>query len=539
MHCGSMIGPHPPEPADCAALCDRLRGHCGGLVQGDCEAMCRERAHNMDARQCVEDRLNSGDQACPPEIFESCKAPGCHDICDRVDFVACSEINREGCAAECERLAPDPMRRRCAGDRLTQDPNACPPALFENCGGGPGPDCPMGSQDMEPDFPGCETLLLGRPDVPGWGFVASTRGDWDGDGMPDLLVGPRYQSLIDGMGQVTVFRGADGVQAASWNGSPGAPLVAGGWLGDVDGHQGDEILVGEPHWSDAPAAPRRGRVLAYSTRGGPAVVEVHGSDDEYLGRYAVAGPDLNGDGLPSIWAIGRAAMDAWNSVSIFRSADNWADRVPLRLVLAGGDISERCFDLGADVTGDDTPDLIASTSNALYVVSGDPGAQGPPPLIATVPVPGGWGEEAQACSFVPDVSGDGVADILVAGIGRPTGKCVNRDTVILSGAAPDELVRCIGAPDDLSTSVALGPDFDQDNKPELLIGFGERVEAWSLVVNDHPLRVWHSFDHRRLDVSSRGLGDVDGDGVLDPVLQAHEDNWGSDEVLLVRTGGQP
>ena len=533
-HCGWM-GPGPVQAPGCEELCGRILPNCNAENLESCRAACELMAVDPDTRECVRMRLDGGDRTCPPALFEDCKAPGCDEICRRFDLHTCGTAI-EQCRADCDRLLFDPVRRRCAWDEIEGGAGPCHPPVFEGCaaGPGPGPGCPPGEMDLDPGLRPCETLVMPSNGVHAWGYLASTGGDWTGDGKADVLVGAGLDGQEGGRGGVWVLRGTDGLQVAMWEGPDnGDPLIAGGWL-----PSGDGVLVGRP--MRAMAVPERlGRVDVMMSQGEPPFGGLLGDPGEHLGRFAVAGGDPDGDGLPSIWALGTSDGTFWNLVAVFEVEAGGARRIPNPLVLGlGADLSERCFEVREDFTGDGVPDLLTGGGDQLYVASGVSDGNGPPPLHGTVSSWGAWADDARACTPIPDVSGDQVPDILVAGFARNApGPCAVQETVILSGASPGDIVRCLGPGGDHSTSVALGPDLDGDGKPEVLIGLGNRVEAWTLADNAaNPLRTWMSPDGRRIDVAAGGRGDVDGDGQPDPLLQLHDQGWGNTELLVVRTG---
>jgi hypothetical protein len=153
-----------------------------------------------------------------------------------------------------------------------------------------------------------------------FGEILAYGGDWDGDGVADLLVGaPRDSSRARDAGAVYVYSGAD----LSWLASFASSVDGEGfgrelaWGPDLDGDGRTEVVVSAP-WS---GAEQSGRVVVIGSKDRVALRQFVGRQPrDAFGASFVIG-DLNADGVVEL-VVG--APGAWRddtphaaSVSIF------------------------------------------------------------------------------------------------------------------------------------------------------------------------------------------------------------------------------
>jgi hypothetical protein len=111
----------------------------------------------------------------------------------------------------------------------------------------------------------------------------------DGDAVPDILIAAPNQSMTGGgEGRLYIVSGADGSHIDTVTGEPGEQLGSDVIsLGDLDGDEADEILVGAP--SGGPDAAGRALVLAGSDRSVLREYVGEVSGDRFGGTVGIAG----------------------------------------------------------------------------------------------------------------------------------------------------------------------------------------------------------------------------------------------------------
>lgn len=220
---------------------------------------------------------------------------------------------------------------------------------------------------------GPPTVLLVMPPsgALGFGGAVAGLGDVDGDGTADAVIG------APGSGHAYVISGVRGTvlhdiaDPAGTGFDFGASIDA---VGDVDGDGVSDFAVGAPSRLD----PDRGRVFLYSGATGAALVQLVATAGHLAFGQSVAGAgDLSGDGVPDVTVGAPAPAHGGGTVFAFSGAD------------------------GAQLWSRQEPSV-------------------PPELQPS------FGELVVA---TPDVSGDGIADVLVSARSVPSG-------VVSSGVQP-------------------------------------------------------------------------------------------------------
>jgi hypothetical protein len=147
--------------------------------------------------------------------------------------------------------------------------------------------------------------------------------DLDGDGKPDVLLGPRSDNYYSG--PMRVVSGATGQLLYTLAGPPGGRFgysIAG--TPDIDGDGRGDFLVGVPN-ADCHPLPHQsncfGAAYLYSGATGRLLrtfTSPHGTDGGFFGSSVAFMPDANGDGLPEI-LIGALNEDSSGRVYVYYS----------------------------------------------------------------------------------------------------------------------------------------------------------------------------------------------------------------------------
>ena len=189
-----------------------------------------------------------------------------------------------------------------------------------------------------------------------WG-ESLCRGDLDGDGIHDLVVGAPLGGVNDN-GQAKVISGATHFALEEWFGDSfgdrfGAAVSSGQ---DLDGDGFDEVLVGAPEDDDG--GGNAGSLRLFDGQSGAALHTWYGADDqEGLGTSVAFSDDLDGDGDADVIA---GAIEAWvggtGSVLAFGSSSH------AELLRLQGDLGSRfgkAVASAGDFNRDGIPDVAA------------------------------------------------------------------------------------------------------------------------------------------------------------------------------------
>ncbi|MFF8836718.1 FG-GAP-like repeat-containing protein [Streptomyces sp. NPDC015130] len=201
-------------------------------------------------------------------------------------------------------------------------------------------------------YPGTDGGALGTPRVigtGGWaGAVVSHRGDWTGDGHPDVLarIGNDLWVYPNTGGGELGPRVAMGGRPTGWSGL--TPLAA----GDVDGDDLPDVLVrsGTGLWLHRGGEPQAGQP-AFAPRAALPI-----GDAEWAAYDVLTPGDTGGDGLADVWARDRAT----GAIKQYPSrGTQHLGTTPTVLAAAGeAAVADRRLLLSAgDANGDKVPDL--------------------------------------------------------------------------------------------------------------------------------------------------------------------------------------
>jgi hypothetical protein len=281
------------------------------------------------------------------------------------------------------------------------------------------------------------TILEGNQAQEHLGSALAGRGDVDGDGYHDVLIGaPQWDGPgLPECGKVWLFYGGPGgFRAGPWTAQgtiAGQGLGAGVSIGDLDGDGFDDVLVSSV--SPLAVSPPAGKVgVYYGGIGGASASpawEITGAEPSpTFGTAVMAAGDVNGDGVCDL-IVGAPGEDGTGRAYVYKSDGSrsklsiWATRVGTQAgARFGAAIGAR-----GDVDGDGLGDFVIGEPLYDGVVGADAGrvhlfyGNKSAPIAA-------WKREGDASlmqlgaavSSLGDLNHDGFADFVV-GSPRPQG----------------------------------------------------------------------------------------------------------------------
>ena len=209
--------------------------------------------------------------------------------------------------------------------------------------------------EQRPDF--TTTFSLGFP-------RAAALGDVDGDDVPDLLIGfPRSGTADPAVttGEARVVSGADGRVVRRHAGTRDLEIVGRSVaaLGDLDRDGVTDYAV------TANGRKRTGEVVVYSGRRGRRLLRVQGGDLglQTIGASVAAVGDVDRDGLPDLVTDGRGDDSA--TVLIVLSASAFQGPPAFQLNPGDNEFLGGGYAGCGDIDGDGVPDLLTGTGNGL------------------------------------------------------------------------------------------------------------------------------------------------------------------------------
>ena len=291
-----------------------------------------------------------------------------------------------------------------------------------------------------------------------FGSSVSSAGDVDGDGVPDLLVGAQEQSgakpgavwviLLNSNGtakaSIEMKNGTNGIPAGSFvaNDAIGAAVAS---IGDVDGNGVPDMITGAIGNDDGGSAAGAVWVILLNSNGtAKSAVELADNKNgmssalqfaDFFGDSVAAAGDINGDGIPDLFA-GARLNDDGNSdaggVWVILLETNGTAKSAIELAnglngippgsFAGGTRLGRSVVGPGDVDGDGVPDLVAgvldSNNEAIWVIllnsngtakSAVELRDGQNGMPDSLEISDGFGEMVAAAG---DIDQDGVPDLL-------------------------------------------------------------------------------------------------------------------------------
>ncbi|HET6204542.1 MAG TPA: VCBS repeat-containing protein [Planctomycetota bacterium] len=366
------------------------------------------------------------------------------------------------------------------------------------------------------------------------GFGVAGPGDVNGDGVPDLIFGePQcfwYSPCLSACGPGVARVVAGGTGARIWNLAGTAAGEMFGWsvagAGDVNGDGKADLVIGSLCASSGGiAGAGRATVVSGATGGVLHAFDGTAAGDNF--GWSVAGVgDVDGDGVPDV----ASGSPPGNYVRVFSGATG-----ALLLQLNGSGSFGIVAGLG-DVNGDGHADVpvgawLAGPGQA-FVFSGVGGA-----ILHTFNGSFPGDRFGGALAGAGDVDGDSVPDLLVgAGTASPGGFIWAGQAKLFSGATGALLRAFDGSSpgDGLGWSLAGLPDVNGDGVRDVLVGAHQGGNAgFGVPAGPGYARIFSGASGAPLytatggatgDAFGRflaGAGDANGDGVGDFAVGAH------------------
>ncbi len=332
-------------------------------------------------------------------------------------------------------------------------------------------------------------------------------------------------------------------------------------LGDVNGDGVPDFAVGAPHeLNKSFVSPNVGNVYVYSGATGQKLYtrkSPEGESGQEFGESVAGVPDLDGDGRADI-VIGAAGADPAFSPNDSGRAYVFSGATGSILLTLNPPTPELNGALGddvagiADVNGDGAGDVIVGapgeTGGALgagrvHVFSGLTGA-----LIRTIQSPNAdaGGEFGDDMAGLPDVSGDGVPDILVgAPFENPGATPIDAGRAYIMSGATGLVLRTFQSPGQeidgrFGESVAAVPDTNGDGIADVVVGAPRENPGTSPVDNGRAYIYSGATGvllqkclppapeiNGQFGFAVAGAADMNGDGRGEVIVGAWNENFGN------------
>ncbi len=385
--------------------------------------------------------------------------------------------------------------------------------------------------------------------------------DVNGDGLPEIVVGANHAGTLS-QGRVYVFpstRGQFGTSAATVLDGTENNSHFGWWVGsagDVNGDGFVDLVVGAP---DVEIYNGRAYVFSGSATGVSTTADTTIPPAETMGNFGavtVGAGDVNGDGYGDVM-VGAPNTDvSRGSAFLYLGSRDGLRTVPA-LILHGPDGRGTAFGSAlapiGDVNADGYADVVVGANGAMsgagraYIYLGSRSGLGNTPAVILDSPAGSGSQFASFVSGAGDVNGDGYTDLAIGATGTTDGNAY----VFLGGASvstmahvsldgPDGALGGFGWSvaaagdlnhdgfDDIALSAVCAP-WTQDNdggyphcgagRGYVFYGASNAIAMTPSVSIEGPEGMEGAFGW-----SMSGVGDVDGDGIVDMAASAYAIN---------------
>lgn len=338
--------------------------------------------------------------------------------------------------------------------------------------------------------------IVGDSSFDGLGRSVASAGDVDGDGHPDVIVGaPGDSTAGSGAGKALVISGWTGEPILELLGlAPGSHLgsaVAG--IGDIDGDDHDDLLVGAP--GDDTAGADAGAAIVFSGAGGEPLLTVLGtSAGDAFGSAVAAIGDLTADTIPD-FLVGAYLANSVHGVHSGRvQLFSGADGGELRAWI--GDAANDAFGFSiagvGDMDANGASDIAVGAyrddhggtdAGSVSIFSSETGG-----LVTRIDGDGPFDWFGWSVAGAGDLDGDSRLELVVGAPGVDASADATGVVRVFRSVDWGELFRLNGDTPGINFGVAVasGSDYDNDGLNDVIVGAfhddGAGVDAGSVRV---------------------------------------------------------